>query len=142
MLRCVSRPVFLVLSLCALAGVLAGLNLLSAAPETGKKYALLVGINEYDHAKLPALKYAENDAADLAVVLRKAGYEVIVLIGAEGKKDAARSPTKVNIEKSLAALLKKYQKGDTILLAFAGHGLQFDKECYFCPRDAKPFKDK
>jgi hypothetical protein len=90
MLRCVSRLLSIGLPLFALACVFAGLSLLSAAPEPGKKYALLVGINEYDHAKLPALKYAENDAADLAVVLRKAGYEVIVLSGAEGKKEASR----------------------------------------------------
>jgi hypothetical protein len=157
MLHRVSRSFFLGLLLCASAGALAGLSLLAQAQQpdkkpdavtgptpidTRKKYALLVGINDYDHAKLAALKYAENDVAELAVVLRKAGYEVIVLSGAEGKKDRAHEPTKENFDQSLAALLKKFQKGDTILLAFAGHGVQFDKECYFCPRDARPFKDK
>src|SRR5262245_48557882 len=122
MLRRVSRPVSITLLVGTLAGVLAGVSVLSAPPDTAKKYALLVGINDYDHAKLPALKYAENDVADLAVLLRKAGYEVVVLSGAEGKRDRAHEPTKENIDKSLAALLKKYQKGDTILLAFAGHG--------------------
>ena len=39
--------------------------------------------------------------------------------------------------------MRVHKKGDTILLGFAGHGLQFeDKECYFCPRDAQPFKTK
>jgi hypothetical protein len=32
-------------------------------------------------------------------VLRKAGYEVIVLSGAEGKKKASRQPTNENIKK-------------------------------------------
>jgi uncharacterized caspase-like protein len=31
-----------------------------------------------------------------------------------------------------------------VLLAFAGHGLQFDgqDDAYFCPADARPFKDE
>jgi hypothetical protein len=42
------------------------------------------------------------------------------------------------------AVLQKCRKGDTILLAFAGHGLQFEgqKDGYFCPNDARPFAEK
>ena len=32
------------------------------AHEAGKRYAVLVGVNDYDHVKLKPLKYAEADA--------------------------------------------------------------------------------
>ena len=34
-----------------------------AQPARGKKYALLVGVKEYDHAGLAPLSYTENDSA-------------------------------------------------------------------------------
>jgi hypothetical protein len=43
--------------------VISALGLLapiSAQATKGKKYALLVGVREYDHAKLPDLKYRER----------------------------------------------------------------------------------
>src|SRR6202040_4155358 len=103
--------------------------------------ALLVGINRYDHAKLPALKYAENDATEMARVLRLAGYDVLLLTGAEGARKADRKPTKANVEARLTEILrKKCKRGDTVLLGFAGHGMQFaGKDAYFCPSDARPF---
>jgi formylglycine-generating enzyme required for sulfatase activity len=115
----------------------------SAQPARSKRHALLVGINLYDHPKLPKLKYAENDAADLARVLGKSGYQVVLLTGAVGRKTAARRPTRANIEARLKEVLSKCRRGDTVLVAFAGHGLQFagKKDAFFCPQDARPFAD-
>jgi tetratricopeptide (TPR) repeat protein len=107
-----------------------------------KKYALLVGVNNYDHARLPPLKYAENDATDLARVLTEAGYEVVLLTGAAGARKAERRPTKANIEARLEEVLcTRCKRGDTVLVALAGHGLQFagKREAFFCPSDARPF---
>jgi hypothetical protein len=46
-------------------------TLLSAADpaEAPKKYALLVGVNVYDHGNLEELKWAANDAVELRDVL-------------------------------------------------------------------------
>jgi len=106
------------------------------------KRALLVGINHYEHPSLrqpTPLKYAVHDVIDLADVLKKAGYEVVVLSDATGESEAKLSPTKANIERELAAISKRCQSEDTFLVALAGHGLQFDKHAYFCPQDARPF---
>ena len=128
----------------ALAGVLAIALLAPAtAPaQEGKRYAVLVGVNEYDHDKLAPLKYAVNDAAEVGALLEKAGYAVTVLTDDTGKADAKLVPTKANIEGRLKAVLGGCKRGDLVLVAFAGHGLQFegDKDAYFCPADAKPFK--
>jgi hypothetical protein len=127
-------------------GVALWLGLAQALPAQtqAKKYAILVGINDYQHARLPALSYAVNDVTGLSQVLEKAGYEVSLLCDTTGKKDRQLAPIKVNIEKHLKTTLHKCRKGDTVFMAFAGHGLQFEgqKGSFFCPSDARPFADR
>src|SRR5437016_3776117 len=77
------------------------LNILLAAPPEGKRYAILVGIKDYDHNKLKPLDYPENDATDLARLLGAAGYEVALLTGTEGAKREDHQPTLTNIRKAL-----------------------------------------
>jgi len=140
-------PRFLAISSAGLALALAALLLMggvssgqgNAAP---KRRALLVGINDYAHPNLrqpTPLKYAVNDVTDLAVVLKQSGYEVVELSDATGRSDAKLAPTKTNIEREMAAMSGRCQRGDTFLVALAGHGLQFEKEAYFCPSDGRPF---
>jgi formylglycine-generating enzyme required for sulfatase activity len=125
----------------ALAGGLS-LPLLLAQPPTNRKFALLVGVNEYQHERLRPLGYAEADVQALAKVLKPAGYRVTLLTGAA--TDGSLKPTRENIEKQLKTVLRGCRKGDTVLVAFAGHGLQFegDKDAFFCPFDARPFKNR
>src|SRR4051794_30126976 len=127
-------PFRLALPLGGLA-VLAALGALLAAPPQGRRFAVFVGVKEYDHAKLKALDYPENDAADLARLLGQAGYEVVLLTGAEGKREEGRRPTLANIRSQLEAVLRQCKRHDTVLVGLAGHGLQFDgkKDSYFCP---------
>jgi hypothetical protein len=118
---------------------------LTATGEQGPRHcAVLVGVNEYDHGNLTKLDYAANDASDLADVLKQHGYEVSLLTADQAKHDAALAPTKTNIERTVKDLVGKHRKGDLILIALAGHGLQFDgdEDSYFCPQDARPFKDR
>jgi hypothetical protein len=114
------------------------------AQTEAKRYAILVGVNQYQHARVSALSYAVNDVTDLAQVLENAGYEVRLLCDTTGKRDPQLAPTKENIEKQVKTTLQKCRKGDSVLVAFAGHGLQFDgqKDSYFCPSDARPFADR
>jgi tetratricopeptide (TPR) repeat protein len=130
--------------------LLAGLLLALAAwpawgqAAKGKRYAVLIGINAYEHPRLRKLRYAENDAAQLARLLRRAGYEVVLLTGAEGARNARQQPTRANIEARLDEVLRRCRRGDTVLVAFAGHGLQFagKTDAYLCPADARPFGDE
>ncbi len=129
----------------AVLGVALALGLPSfASAQDGKRYAVLVGVNGYEHDKLPALKWAVNDAAELGEVLGKSGYAVTLLTDDAGKADPKLAPTKANIEARLKTVLDGAKKGDLVLVCFAGHGLQFegDKDAYFCPSDARPFKAK
>jgi formylglycine-generating enzyme required for sulfatase activity len=124
--------------------VLAVLPLAGQDDKPKKNYAVLVGVNRYEHARLAQLKYAENDAAALADVLKRAGYEVTLLTGAAGGKNKKHAPTKANIEAHLKAVLKKCRPGDTVVVALAGHGLHFEgqDDSFFCPVEGLPFKDE
>ena len=66
--------------------------LLLAAPDAGKRLAVVVGVNEYER-DLTDLGFAENDAEEMAKELRKAGYAVTLLTTRSGKTDASRMPT-------------------------------------------------
>jgi sulfatase modifying factor 1 len=95
-----------------------------------KKYALLVGINKYEHSDLSKLDYAEADVTELNKVLGQSGYETAILTG--------KRATLADIRKELDAILKKGKGASVVVVALAGHGIQPEagKEAYFCPFDA------
>src|SRR5262245_29828105 len=103
----------------------------AAAQEKVKKYALLVGVNRYQHSQLDTLEFAEADAADMAKLLKeKGGYEVTTLLGAEATRD--------RIDKELKKLAKQGSADGVVLVGFAGHGMQLEgsDEAFFVPVDA------
>ena len=110
------------------------------APPLGEKYALLVGVRNYDKNELRNLPYAEADMTALADVLKKAGYQRVVLMTQTHGADEARFlPEAARIRTTLNRLLADRTADDSVLVAFAGHGLQYqgEDENYFCPMDAK-----
>ncbi|MEI6233896.1 MAG: caspase family protein [Planctomycetota bacterium] len=117
------------------------LPLLSLAAE-GEKHALLIGIQEYTGSGLGNLKYCEEDVHALAEVLPSLGYlkeNTIILSRRSAKerdKDVFR-PTAANVRKWLKSVCEDARGNDSVLLAFAGHGVQLkgDGKMYFCPLD-------
>ncbi len=110
---------------------------LSAA---GERYALVVAVRQYDATELKPLKYTENDAKALADTFKSAGYRrVVVLTQSLGAKEARYLPTAANVRRELAGLLEDRAEDDGVVVAFAGHGVQFagEDESYFCPMDTK-----
>jgi formylglycine-generating enzyme required for sulfatase activity len=151
----------------ALAAALLVLGLVRADDRPPRKVAFVVGVAKYDHA-FADLQFPERDAADLAATLRQGGFDVVLLTGSAAGKDRA---TRKNIEDRLAELLDggprggpddtlpnalanavadahKIRKGDLVLVALSGHGLQLEvadpsapggnrEDAFFCPVDAK-----
>src|SRR5579871_5686399 len=117
---------------------LGGLELVAADP-TPIKYAVLVGVNEYDHPRFRPLKFAENDVSELGQKLRTGGFRVIQLSQSVGGKDARLKPSRANILRELDGVLNAATKHDMVLVALSGHGLQpsGSKENFFCPADAR-----
>src|SRR5262245_47179798 len=130
--------------------VLAAIGLLAAAGPAlaqhkpkplGEKYALLVGVRQYGENELRPLQFAEADVVQLAQVLRDSGYRpenVVLLTQARGAENHRFLPLAANVRKELRLLLKNRSRGDSVIVAFAGHGVEFRGagEHFFCPMDA------
>jgi tetratricopeptide (TPR) repeat protein len=120
------------------------LALFTAAPlpaaEKGGRYALLVGVRQYDRSQLTPLSYTENDVTVLAEVFKAGGYRrVVLLTQSRGAFEARYLPTAANVRRELKGLLEDRRDDDMVVVAFCGHGVQFagSDEPYFCPMDAR-----
>ena len=108
----------------------------------GDKYALLVGVRKYDPNELRGLPYSEPDVVELSGVLKAEGYKpgnVVLMTQTAGADDTRFLPLAANVRKELKLLLDEMDEDDSVLIALAGHGVQFqgENESYFCPADAR-----
>lgn len=113
-----------------------------SAPAKGEKFALLVGVRQYETPDLRPLKYSEKDVEQLAAVLERSGYRrenIKLMTQTIGAENARYLPVAGKVRKELDLLLKHLGEGDCVVVALAGHGVQFqrDEEAYFCPADAQ-----
>ncbi|TVP96819.1 MAG: hypothetical protein EA381_16565 [Planctomycetaceae bacterium] len=108
----------------------------------GEQYAFLVAVREYDPAELTSLSYTERDVTELAKTLQGVGFKesnTVVLTQTLGATRTRYLPLRENILRELKLLCQELSEGDTLVLAFSGHGLQFEDspEVYFCPSDSR-----
>lgn len=128
-------------------------NVKKAAPKSsGKRWALLIGVNDYEH--MPHLEYCAQDMEMLCeVLINHGGYEpknVQLLCDAptpdasdDGKnvpERIRRSPTGGSINMAIYELLDQVGEDDSVLIAFSGHGQdsQKDGDSYLIPIDVSP----
>ena len=100
-----------------------------AAPKVaalGRRVALVIGNSKYLYAN--PLANPANDAADISLILRKLGFDVI-----EGRDLDRRG-----MEDKICEFGRKLEAGaDLALLFYAGHGMQVGGRNYLIPVDAK-----
>lgn len=89
------------------------------------RVALVIGNANYQNA--PPLANPLNDAEDVAVSLRRFGFEVI----------DGRDLDKREMERALARFGRLAQDADAALFYYAGHGMQYRGQNYLLPIDAK-----
>ncbi len=114
-----------------------------SAMAKGTKYALLIGVSRYDPDQLDSLQFPDRDMSELAKALiekcafRKENVYQMTATEVGVTRNPRHLPTAKNIRRELKGLIGVCDKGDTLLIAFSGHGIQFrnDKENYFCPAD-------
>ena len=83
------------------------------AEQIGKSWAVLIGIDDYEHA--PRLHYAVADAKAVADTLAKRGYQVVTLYNTQATKDA--------IEEELGdKLVDRVGEQDRVVIFYSGHG--------------------
>jgi WD40 repeat protein len=110
--------------------------------QPGQKYALLIGVKQYAKGELRSLTYTEADVEGLAAVLVDSGYprqNITIMTQKVGAKNAGLNPTLANIRAVMKRWVDNRNENDTLLIAFAGHGVQFrgSKVHFFCPAEAK-----
>lgn len=107
----------------------------------GENYALLVAVGEYDPKHLSKLAYSRDDIRAFHTILTETGFkkENVVLMHDDSKEPVAARllPESGKIRRQLELILAGRDEDDTVILAFAGHGVQFKGEISscFCPLD-------
>jgi len=108
------HPTSIVLATCG--KVVAALICLTTTPACAARFALVIGINDYD-PPINALQGAVNDAQDIAQALGRSGVDRLVLL-------TDKEVTKAAVEAAWTGLLTEAQAGDTLIFTYAGHGSQ------------------
>ena len=116
-------------------------------PKIANRWAVVVGVGEYDHGTIPRLRFATRDAeAVYNFLTTQGGYpksNVVLLTDATTQK-----PTLLNIKRALGDFLaRRAGRDDMVLIYFAGHGApEVDAagneadglSKYLIPRDGDP----
>lgn len=100
---------------------------------TGKAWAVLVGINQYDDAHLSDLQVCVDDVTAIYHLLAPI-YRVIRLLTDDTPQTL---PTRANILGELASLAQNVEEGDLLLFYFSGHGKAERGESYLLTRDTR-----
>jgi uncharacterized caspase-like protein len=93
--------------------------------ETGeaKLWSLLVGVNQYQDARLPSLSYSAADCQGLTEALAEATQGFPSKEPIAHHDYASHPPTLAAVRASLEQIVAAAQPQDTILLYFSGHGV-------------------
>jgi Flp pilus assembly protein TadD len=109
----------------------------SAAPSSGgSRWAVLVGVDQYESPDIRRLHGAVADARAVAeAVIRYAGFptrQVFLLTS-----DAPAKPTASTILDTFSGIRNAVQPGDLLLFFFAGHGVEVEGRRYLLTYEAK-----
>ena len=108
-------------------------------PPPSKRYALLIGVSEYERPDITSLPAAVNDADMLADALIKyAGFpkdNVIVLATNKEKDFQPEGYTIISYISRLAQIAGREQ--GLFLLSYSGHGYELDGQAFFLGSDAR-----
>lgn len=114
-----------------------------ASALAGENFAFLVSVKDYDEKELRPLQFTRNDVLEFERTLRDSGFrsENIVVMHDDVRTLENRKylPEGHKIRQQLGLLLGSVDEGDTVVVALAGHGVQFRgaEQSYFCPADAR-----
>ena len=110
----------------------------SAEKPTGRKFAFLVGVTEYEFPNtFPTLAYTVADVKAWQEMLESIGFQKEDIIVMDSTSSVSRRPTKPKILAAMNELLGKVTRDDIVICMFSGHGTQVGKEQFFCPEDAR-----
>src|SRR5215216_1603933 len=113
-----------------------------ALPSAAKRYAIVIGVDQYADTQITTLGGASNDAKALAKALVEyAGFpgEQVTLLASD--QPAERQPTRGNILRRLSNLAAVIPRDGLLLLSFAGHGIERGGQAFLLPSDSQVSND-
>lgn len=121
--------------------------LCSCSPEvlgaqSGRRWAIVVGINDYKKEITP-LRCAVKDAqAFKRTLIESAGFmdEDIFLLTSD--QTGNRLPEKTNIIRWLSYIRQNVDRNDTFVFFFSGHGMDMDRDSYLLTIDSDPYNEE
>jgi hypothetical protein len=111
-------------------------------PASAKRYALVVGVDQYADTQITTLGGASNDAKTLAnALIQYAGFpgEQVTLLASD--QPAERQPTRGNILRRLSNMAAVIPPDGLLLISFAGHGIERGGQAFLLPADAQVSND-
>ena len=119
-----------------------GLSSVKTLPSAAKRYAIVIGVDQYADTQITTLGGASNDAKALAKALTQyAGFpeEQVTLLASD--QPAERQPTRGNILRRLSNLAAVIPRDGLLLLSFAGHGIERGGQAFLLPSDSQVSND-
>jgi caspase domain-containing protein len=104
------------------------LLMMAARAGAETRIALVIGVGVYDSPDIQGLPNAVNDARAVHAKLGELGFGSVLL----------ENPTRRELRAALGDLFSRRKRlgADTVLVFFAGHGVQFRNEGYLLARDS------
>src|SRR5215207_1718115 len=113
-----------------------------ALPAAAKRYALIIGVDQYADTQITTLGGASNDAKTLAnALIQYAGFpgEQVTLLASD--QPAERQPTRGNILRRLSNMAAVIPPDGLLLISFAGHGIERGGQAFLLPADSQVSND-
>ena len=107
-------------------------------PAANKRWAIIIGVDQYEDPQFTSLRGASNDAKALAdAFVKYADFPPNQTILLASDQPQERQPTRSNILIRLANLARLVPNDGLLLFAYAGHGMERDNQVFLLPSDAR-----
>ncbi len=118
------------------------LGLVQTLPGKAKRFALIIGVDQYNDPQVAGLAAASNDARLLAdALVRYAGFPADQVVLLTSNRSTDWQPTRGNILRKLSNLAAAVPKDGLLLFSFAGHGIERNEQAFLLPTDAQVSDD-
>lgn len=97
-------------------------------PDDSKRWAIVIGVNDYNDVAIQDLKKARNDAKIIGQILKEQGeFEKVFIMTDDVDPKDPLYPTRINIEEKIDTIMSYANPYDTVIFYFSGHGVSDDK---------------
>lgn len=118
------------------------INRTQSDSQSGKRWALLIGINDYDDPEINNLRYCVEDVKafhDALIEPEIGGFHQQNVWLMVDSRSGLNEPTDLNIIKRLDQIEKQIEPEDTFVFYFAGHGMTHNERHFLLSINADPY---